>query len=587
MENNFLAKLCAPSVALMNKLKYPVKIAILGSLVLVMSASIIAFLLNNLESQANFSIKERNGVEYMNPLKNLFLSLQKYKDNNPSATKASILEISQEVDKYDKKYNKEMKVEGTWEAVKQGLDKLSQGNVDDLITKTQAVTDNITNQSNLILDPDLDTYYLMDSFCLRFNNIIGKLYTLKHTAASSGGKKSRINKVDVIKTNVLLEEQNDILMANLGVIYGFNPSTKSVLDEVYNSAYKSNKEVVGLTNKIINGAKISPVSYKNKIDTAIAANKKADEVSAQELYDLAGIRVHKYKSQEPVSVLITVISLLVLGYLAAGFYLSLVESVSKVSSSLSGIAVGINSTTGGLSEESERLAADNNEQAASIQETAATLEEMTSMVQQNTNNTKQATTLAHQAKDASEQGTWDMEELMSSMTELKNSSDQIARIIKVIDDIAFQTNLLALNAAVEAARAGDAGKGFAVVAEEVRNLAQRSAQAAKDTSLIIEGNVAVSKKGLDLTKKTSDALQEINMQVQKVNEIIDEVAVATEEQSQGISQINIAVNQMSTVTQNNVKITTNNALVIRELSEDAKEMEGIVQELQTLINSTN
>lgn len=607
MENNFLAKLCAPSVALMNKLKYPVKVAILGSLVLVMSASIIAFLLNNLESQANFSIKERHGVEYINPLKNLFLSLHKYKENNPSVTKASINEIIQEIDKYDKKYNKEMKVEDKWQELKQELLTLNKSNVDDLISQTQAITDNITNQSNLILDPDLDTYYLMDSYCLRFSNIIGKIFTLKNPSGQTitiikkgkkgkggkWGKKSKkvtrtsFNKVDVIKTNVLLEEQNEILKSNLAVIYGFNPSTKTVLDEVYNNAYNSNKEFIDLTNKVINGAKVSPVLYKAKADKAISDSKKADEVCAQELYDLAGIRVKKYKSQEPISVLITVVSLLVLGYLAAGFYLSLVESVSKVSSSLSDIATGINNTTGGLSEESERLAADNNEQAASIQETAATLEEMTSMVQQNTNNTKQATALAHQAKDASEQGTWDMEELMSSMSELKSSSDQIARIIKVIDDIAFQTNLLALNAAVEAARAGEAGKGFAVVAEEVRNLAQRSAQAAKDTSLIIEGNVSISKKGLDLTKKTSEALQEINLQVQKVNEIISEVAVATEEQSQGISQINIAVNQMSTVTQNNVKITTNNALVIRELSQDAKEMEGIVQELQTLINSTN
>lgn len=580
MDTNFLSKICAPSIALMNRLKYPIRVTILGLLVLTMSASIIGFLLNNLESQANFSIKEQHGVEYINPLKDLFLTLQKYKDNNPAITKFSVDEIIPKIDEADAKYNKEMKVEDKWATLKQGLAKLNKGNVSDLITQTQALTDNITNQSNLILDPDLDTYYLMDSYCLRFSNIIGKIFELKNTTKSS-------NKVGMIKTAVLLEEQNEILKSNLAVIYGYNPLTKVVLDDAYNNAYNSNKEFINLVNKVIVGVKISPALFKAKADKAIAANKKADEISAQELYDLAGLRIQKYKKQEPISVLITVVALLILGYLSVGFYLSLVESVSGISNELSHIASGINSTTDVLKEESERLASDNNEQAASIQETAATLEEMTSMVVQNANNTKQATALANSAKESSEQGTWDMEELISSMNEIKSSSDQISRIIKVIDDIAFQTNILALNAAVEAARAGDAGKGFAVVAEEVRNLAQRSAQAARDTSEIIERNVNLSGKGLVLTQKTSDALQEINLQVQKVNEIIKEVSVATEEQSQGIGQINVAVNQMNLVTQNNVKVTSNNASAIRNLSNDVNNMEDVIQNLLSIVNSTN
>lgn len=584
MSLDFLSKICAPSVALMNRLKYPVKIGILASLVLIMSASIIGFLLNNLESQANFSIKERRGVEYIKPLKILLHDLRELKDGNKSITKDMIDKEVADVDAQDSKYNKEMKVEDTWAKLKADLIELKPAQLDDLITRTSASIDNVTNQSNLILDPDLDTYYSMDSYCLRFANIMGKIFDLKQNGINKLQGKP-FNQLNLIKTSVLLDEQNEIVKANLAVIYGFNASTKADYDEVTNGSYEATKDFLVLNEKVIAGAKISPATYAASADKAIEANKVADLKYGDTLYRLAGIRVDKYKSQEPISVLITVVSLLILGYLAIGFYLSLVESVTKVSEGLAEIADEVNINTKKLSEDSENLAADNSEQAASIQETAATLEEMTSMVAQNTSNTKQATGLALKAKEAADEGSNDMIALIESMNELKTSSNEIAKIIKVIDEIAFQTNILSLNAAVEAARAGEAGKGFAVVAEEVRNLAQRSAKAAKDTSIIIESNIDLSEKSVSITQKTGEALEEINLQVEKVNEIIKEVAVATEEQAQGISQINVAVNQMSMVTQNNVTVTTNNAHVVRDLSDDVIKMKNTINELLSIINS--
>lgn len=584
MSLDLLSKICAPSVALMNRLKYPVKIGILATLVLIMSGSIIGFLLNNLESQANFSIKERHGVEYIKPLKVLLNDLRDYKDGDTSITKDTINKDVNDVDAQDAKYNKEMQVKDSWTKLKADLADFKPSQLDDLITRTSASIDNVTNQSNLILDPDLDTYYSMDSYCLRFANIMGKIFDLKENGLNKLTGKS-YNQLDLIKTSVLLNEQNEIVKSNLAVIYGFNPSTKTDYDEVTNSSYQTTKDFLALNEKVIAGAKIAPDAYATSADKAIQANDTADKQYSETLYRLAGIRVHKYKSQEPFAVLITVISLLILGYLAIGFYLSLVESVTKVSAKLSEIADEVNDTTKKLTEESERLAADNSEQAASIQETAATLEEMTSMVAQNTSNTKQATGLTLKAKEAANTGSEDMLDLMNSMNELKASSNEIAKIIKVIDEIAFQTNILSLNAAVEAARAGDAGKGFAVVAEEVRNLAQRSAQAARDTASIIESNIDLSEKSVVITQKTGEALEEINLQVEKVNEIMKEVAVATEEQSQGISQINVAVNQMSTVTQNNVTVTTNNAQVVRDLSDDVIKMKNTISALLNIINS--
>lgn len=588
MNVNILSKICAPSIALMNKLKYPAKIAILSLLVLGMSGSIIGFLLNNLQTQADFSIKEQQGVEYINPVKNLMLDLQKYRENNKYITKDLIQADVNEIDKVDAKYNKIMKVEDNWSKLKEDLSNINHNEAQNtaLIAQAQAIMDNVTNQSNLILDPDLDSYYSMDSYCLRFSNIIGKIFDLKNNGLKKINKGS-YNQLNLIKTSVLLGQQNEIVKANLGVIYGFNPSTKTELDDVTNASYKSTKEFLNVTEKLIAGAPISSALYSAKANQAISDTKKADEQYSKTLYELAGIRVQKYLKQEPISVLITVVSLLLLAYLCAGFYLSLVNSVNEISTNLFEVAEDVESTSEKLSDTSRTLAEGNMEQAAAIQETASTLEESASMVNQNTDNTRMAARLAKQAKEATNKGTQDIAEMMSSMEELKSSSDQIAKIIKVIDEIAFQTNILALNAAVEAARAGEVGKGFAVVAEEVRNLAHRSAQAAKDSSLIIESNIALSEQGVQASKRTNDSLQEISVQVQKVSEIIDEVAVATEEQNQGIHQINSAMSQMSVVTQNNSTIADGNASAVTELSNQVHKMKSIIGGLISLINSSD
>ena len=586
MNLNILSKVCAPSIALMNKLKYPAKIGLLSVLILAMCGGIIGFLLNNLQTQANFSTKERQGVEYINPVKNLLLDLEKYREGNAEITQAVLNQDAEAIDKIDAKYNKIMLVGDKWPKIKEGISTINHNynQNTDLITQASALMDKITNQSNLILDPDLDTYYLMDSYCLRFSNIIGKIFSLKSEGLKKIAK-APYSQLDLIRTSVLMEEQNEILKTNLDVIYGFNRSTKGDLEAVFNDSYNSNKEFLNATNQLINGAGISADSYTAKADKAINDNKKADEKYANLLYDLAGKRVHKYLSQEPISVLITIVSLLIIGYLFLGFYLSLVDSVNNISNDLFDVAEEVEGTSNKLSDSGRVLAEGNMEQAAAIQETASTLEESSSMVNQNTENTKKAAAMAKQAKESTQKGSREVSEMTSAMAELKSSSDQIAKIIKVIDEIAFQTNILSLNAAVEAARAGDVGKGFAVVAEEVRNLAQRSAQAAKDTAVIIEGNIELSRQGVDASRRTSEALEEINEQVQKVTEIIDEVAIATEEQNQGIHQINQAMSQMSTVTQNNATIADDNLSAMGALSEQAQKMKTIVSGLISLINA--
>jgi methyl-accepting chemotaxis protein len=172
---------------------------------------------------------------------------------------------------------------------------------------------------------------------------------------------------------------------------------------------------------------------------------------------------------------------------------------------------------------------------------------------------------------------------MSSIREIKKSSDRIAKIIKVIDDIAFQTNILALNAAVEAARAGEAGMGFAVVAEEVRNLAQRSAQAAKETAAIIEANIDLSGKGVAVAERVREALNEITIHANKVNELMDEISIASQEQTQGVEQVSQAINQVEIVTQQNTTSSSESAVISGQLLEQVNNMKTMLKELLLLL----
>ena len=191
--------------------------------------------------------------------------------------------------------------------------------------------------------------------------------------------------------------------------------------------------------------------------------------------------------------------------------------------------------------------------------------------------------LANQSRQAADTGVHDVQAMNTAMEELNNASGAIAKIIKTIDEIAFQTNLLALNAAVEAARAGDAGLGFAVVADEVRTLAQRSAQAAKETADKIEGTIAKTEQGVHLSAKVAQSLQEIAQKVRLVDALVAEEAIASAEQSQGIEQANTAASRMDKVTQSNAASAEESASAAEELHSQADALKGAVNELLALV----
>jgi len=254
-----------------------------------------------------------------------------------------------------------------------------------------------------------------------------------------------------------------------------------------------------------------------------------------------------------------------------------------VSNSLSDSSNQVVSASSQVSAASQTLAEGSSEQASSLEETSSSLEEMSSMTKRNSENARKANDLAKEARAAADKGVGDMHTMGAAMEAIKVSSDDIAKIIKTIDEIAFQTNILALNAAVEAARAGEAGMGFAVVADEVRNLAQRCAQAAKETSGKIEGAISKSGQGVEITLKVAATLNEIVTKVRQVDELVTEVAGASREQTDGIAQINGAVGQMDKVTQSNAATAEESAAAAEELNAQAEIMKQSVAELLQLV----
>jgi len=253
---------------------------------------------------------------------------------------------------------------------------------------------------------------------------------------------------------------------------------------------------------------------------------------------------------------------------------SISRPIGKLLSGLSGGSDQVASAAHQVSEGSQSLAEGAAEQAASIEETSSSLEEMASMTKKNADNANEARTMMGEAGQIVD---------LSAIEEITRSSEETGKIIKTIDEIAFQTNLLALNAAVEAARAGEAGAGFAVVADEVRNLALRAADAAKNTSNLIENTIKAVKTGNELTHTTQEAFNE-NMEIsQKVRHLVDEISAASNEQAQGIEEINRAVTEMDKVVQQVAANAEESASASEEMSAQAEQMQVFVAELSSMV----
>lgn len=244
----------------------------------------------------------------------------------------------------------------------------------------------------------------------------------------------------------------------------------------------------------------------------------------------------------------------------------------------------VSAAGGQLSSASQQVSSGATEAASALEETVSSIEELTSMVKLNAENAKQAASLSQASSKNAEEGDVEIKHLIESMGQISQSSKKIEEIINVIDDIAFQTNLLALNAAVEAARAGEQGKGFAVVAEAVRNLAQRSASAAKDINSLIKDSVEKIEKGTRVADSSASVLKNIVTSVKKVSDLNNEIASASNEQATGISQISKAMNELDSSTQQNASASEEVAASSEEMASQATVLQRLVVDLERIID---
>ena len=434
-------------------------------------------------------------------------------------------------------------------------------------------------------------------------------------ALRSSAKAEIIEKIvnNINNVTEILDLAHEIIVGTWKSQFRRDPKLFSETEKMFDTVMQKLEELKKLQPdaeelKLIAACSAAGLAYRGNMDRFLDkwlkredVGKKRGEAGDQVLAQAKataelGMGDTSVATSKAAGALSTAVSILVGGLLASlvvGIWVaySLTRSITKpiksVVDALSSGAEQTSSAANQVSAASQSLAEGSSQQAASLEETSSSLEEMASMTKRNTEHSQKAKDLANQARMAGDAGAADMQAMIQAMEAIKHSSNEIAKIIKTIDEIAFQTNILALNAAVEAARAGEAGMGFAVVADEVRNLAQRCAQAAKETAVKIEDAVTKSGYGVEISAKVAKSLDEIVTKARHVDQLAAEVASASQEQSQGIDQINSAVSQMDRVTQANAANAEESASAAEELNAQADSLKESVQELMQIVDGSS
>ncbi len=373
---------------------------------------------------------------------------------------------------------------------------------------------------------------------------------------------------ELVKLDASLKDENkDALLKSLAIAAG---AYSSALDEIIAAKQDRNKLITEQLNKIAPQFTAALVRVKDSVVEFQAS--------------LEG-RMRTEQRRNEIQVLTFTAAGCIGGILAAWFVIrSITRPISVIADQLAAESAQTHTAALKVAEVSTQMSDGASRQAASLEESSASLHEMASMTQRNSEGAQSAKGLAAEARATADAGARDMAAMRSAMGAIQSSSSEISKIIKTIDEIAFQTNILALNAAVEAARAGEAGAGFAVVAEEVRNLAQRSAQAAKETAAKIADASSKSEQGAQISSQVAASLDSIVQKIRQLDEMVGSIAQASHEQSEGIGQLNQAVAGMDQITQANAALAQQSASSAEELQGQSAQVRAAVEELMHMVH---
>ncbi len=444
-------------------------------------------------------------------------------------------------------------------------------------------SNNYLSAQNIKLDKDIDNISSGNKLKLRHAKItlINNVIDLGNDTRVKNFKSQTLRKPSIIRDALNNFPKIESLIEKMKMV-----TTKQNDINALNAILKSgNNYKEAMKDLLANWSRLQELGKeRDRVGTIV--------VKAAESISRAGVNITNQYSKEAADELSNASSIMITGLIIALIFgviiaFLIIKSITKpIISAVQTISDGnsqVVSASNEISSSSISLAEGATQQASSVEEVSATIEESTAINNQNAENSREANNLATTANQSASLGNEKIKDLMTSMEGISTSSEKIAKIIKTIDEIAFQTNLLALNAAVEAARAGEHGLGFAVVAEEVKNLAQRSANAAKETADIIEESIEQIKNGNTIAQETNEAFEDIVDKVQKTSNIIGEISTSVNDQAEGMNQVASAMGQIDEITQQNAASSEEAAAAAEELNAQALSMLDSVAEIAKMV----
>jgi methyl-accepting chemotaxis protein len=615
--------------ALMDRLSLTRKFALMGFFFAACIAFLTYALFHSSQTNIRFAQQERLGTEYIANLPALLAKVQRFRDlqlraaagdaeAHPATATADVDSAFAAVDSADQKLGEELGVQSDLKALHEKWSGLRNAapspdvaaHASDLVNAVTSLLGAVCDKSNLSLDPDLDSYYLVDNVCVQMPNAIANMGEQRAVTveALARGHLEDAAHTRMIELRPLVQQSIDSAGGDLAKVFSVSPALKPTLGAALSALGAAHDKLdAAVQGQVLSASlTVGGNSVAAQADAALDQAAQFEESARRALDGALLARIDKLSAERnayiavSLAVMGVVLILFVAMYRAIARQLraalmaaeavasgdltqhidtsrndelgKLMHALKNMNEGLSDIVRNIGSTVDIVSAAVHEVAAGNTDlsqrteqQAANLGETASSMEQLTATVSDNASKSLQAGTRAVQASGTASEGRKVMEDVVSTMSEINESARKIVDIIGVIDGIAFQTNILALNAAVEAARAGEHGKGFAVVASEVRGLAQRSAAAAKEIKVLIVDSVDKVKDGVALVDRAGKTMQEVGESISEVAQLMNEISSATNEQSAGIQQVGSAVAQMDIVTQQNAALVEQGAASAKAL----------------------